>query len=44
MISTQANLDKDSLFFMPRQSDGECLAAKRTVKAEGRNLSACGAG
>ena len=26
------------------ESGGECLAAKRTVKAEGRNLSACGAG
>ena len=29
---------------MSRKSDGECLAAKRTVKAEGRNLSARGAG
>ena len=27
-----------------KKSDGERLAAKRTVKAEGRNLSACGAG
>ena len=26
------------------ESGGECLTAKRTVKAEGRNLSACGAG
>ena len=26
------------------KSGGECLTAKRTVKAEGRNLSACGAG
>ena len=26
------------------ESGGECQAAKRTVKAEGRNLSACGAG
>ena len=29
---------------MSKKSDGECLTAKRTVKAEGRNLSACGAG
>ena len=29
---------------MSKKSDGESLAAKRTVKAEGRNLSACGAG
>ena len=27
-----------------KKSDDECLAAKRTVKAEGRNVSACGAG
>ncbi len=32
------------VIYVKEESDSECLAAKRTVKAEGRNLSACGAG